>query len=164
MKTLLKQFARRDAHWSVQFVKYALCGGAATVVDVLVFYVLSWKVLPALGADDPLVRLFGLPVTAITDAVRERHFVINSGLAFIFSNFTAYILNVLWVFQPGRHKRHVEIGLFYLVSIVSIVSGTFLGWLMIRYMGMSTSASYLGKMISALLINFVCRKYIIFKG
>jgi len=35
---------------------------------------------------------------------------------------------------------------------------------MIKWFHLSTTASYVSKMIASLLINFVCRKFIIFKG
>jgi len=164
MKAVLKQFFQRDAHPVVQFIKYGICGGVATLVDMLVFYFLAWKVFQALDNTDIMVRLLGLDVAPIGEALRSRNFVIDSCIAFVFSNLTAYLLNFYWVFQPGRHKRHVEIGLFYLVSVVSIALGTFLGWIMITVFGLSTTFSYVGKMVASLLINFVCRKYIVFKG
>lgn len=163
MKHIVKQFFQREAHPLVQFIKYGICGGVATLVDVLIFYFLAWKVFQAVNDTDIVAQLLGWDVPVIDEAVRSRNFVINSCIAFIFSNLTAYLLNFYWVFHPGRHKRHVEIGLFYLVSVVSIALGTFLGWVMITVFGMSTTASYLGKMIASLLINFVCRKYIVFK-
>jgi len=170
MNGLWLQFTRREAHPVIQFVKYGLAGGAATVVDVLIFYTLSWKIFPALQADDHLVRLlrdglgFDFPLEPVREALRGRRFILNSAIAFVFSNFTAYLLNMSWVFTPGRHRRHIEIILFYIVSVVSILSGIALGWAMITFIDLSTTASYLGKMIAAVLINYACRKYFVFKG
>lgn len=164
MKRILAQFNRRDAHWSIQFIKYGLCGGAATVVHVALVYTLSAWVIPALSADDVVVRFLGLPAASLSDALRARNYFINSCIAFVFSNLTAYILNVLWVFQPGRHARHVEMALFYAVSIVSMGVGVALAWGMIRFFGFSTTTSFVGNMVASLLINYLCRKYIIFKG
>jgi putative flippase GtrA len=65
MKRILKQFFQREAHPVVQFIKYGLAGGLATVVDVLVFYFLSWKVFPALTADDAVVKLLGMSIAEI---------------------------------------------------------------------------------------------------
>lgn len=163
MKSILKQFTQREAHPLIQFIKYGICGVAATAVDVLFFYALSWKVFQALSPDDMVVRVLGLEAPAIDEAVRSRHFVINSALAFVFSNLTAYLLNFFWVFHPGRHKRHVEIALFYLVSITSIALGTGLGWAMISFLGLTTTASYLGKLIASLMINFAGRKFLVFE-
>ncbi len=148
----------------VQFIKYAIAGVAATAVDVFVFYAFSWKLVPALNDKDPVVKLFRLPITHIEEAVRSRRFILNSAIAFVFSNLTAYLINIFWVFEAGRYAWYVELGLFYAVSGVSIFIGTFLGWLLIRTLRLSTTYSYITKGISALLINYVCRKFIIFKG
>ncbi len=164
MKHILRQFFQRDAHPIVQFIKYGIAGGIATVVDVGVFYFLSWKVFPALRPDDPLVQLFGMSVTAIDEHVRSNHYIINKAITFLFSNFTAYIVNVLWVFHPGRHSRWMEILLFYAVSIVSFTLGTFLGWLCIAAFGWSTTLAYIMNMLASLMVNYVCRKYLVFKG
>ena len=164
MKDILKQFMQREANPFIQFIKYAMAGGMATAVDIVVFYLLAWKVIPALGQTDPLVQLLGLDVAAISETLRSTNYLIDKGLTFLVSNFTAYIINILWVFESGRHSRWVELGLFYLVSIISFALGTFIGWMMIRWFGFSTTVAYLANMIASLMINFVCRKYIIFKG
>lgn len=164
MKQILKQFMQRESSPFIQFIKYAMAGGVATAVDVVVFYLLAWKVFPALGQSDPLVQLLGLRVEVISETLRSMNYLIDKAVTFLFSNFTAYIINILWVFKSGRHSRWVELGLFYLVSIISFTLGTFIGWVLIRWFGFSTTVAYLANMIASLMINFVCRKYIIFKG
>jgi len=149
---------------SRQFVRYALCGGLATAVDGAVFYLCSLTFLPALGPDDPVVRWFQFAGPLAEEAVRSRHFVINRALAFLFSNLTAYVTNVLWVFESGRHHRHVEIALFFVVSGLSLIAGTALGWGLIHLGGLSTTISYLGNIAIAILINYACRKHIVFQG
>ncbi len=146
-----------------QFVRYALCGVAATVVDMAVFYAFAWRLIPALGAGDPLVRLLGVELPALDVAVRARNFAINRGLAFVASNFAAYLLNIRWVFRAGRHRRAVELTLFYVVSVFSWMVGTAAGWVLISAFGLSTTLSYGANIVSAALVNFVCRKVWIFK-
>ncbi|MBU1693283.1 MAG: GtrA family protein [Verrucomicrobia bacterium] len=164
MKHIIRQFFQREAHPVIQFIKYAMCGGAATMVDLVLFNLLAWKVLPALGANDPLVRLFGLDVVPVDDMLRAKRYYLIKTITFFFSNLTAYILNVLWVFKPGRHSRLKEIGLFYAVSIVSWLIGMGLGWMLIRYSGWETSFAYLANMVTSVMINYVCRKYLVFHG
>lgn len=164
LEEFLNQLLQRESHWAIQFVKYILCGGLATVTDILVFYILSWRIFPALKPDDIVVRILRLKIKDITEGRRARNFVINTAIAFIFSNFVAYLSNLLWVFEPGRHAWYIEISLFYAVSLISLALGTFLGWCMIKFLKLSTTSSYIGKMIAAVLINFVCRKFVIFKG
>jgi putative flippase GtrA len=163
MRNVLQQFLRREAHPLVQFIKYGMAGGLATVVDIVVFYALAWLVLPALTSDDQMVRLLNLSITPVTEAVRLRNYVFDRTITFLFSNFAAYAANVLWVFTPGRHSRTKEIALFYLVSGTSYLIGTGLSSFLIAR-GATTTTGYLVNMVSSLLINYVCRKFIVFKG
>ena len=158
------QLTTPNAGPMVQFIKYVLSGGVATAVDVFIFYTLCWKLLPAMKENDPVARLFKLQVKPIDEQTRSRRFIINTCIAFMFSNLTAYLINIFWVFSAGRYAWYVELGLFYAVSGLSIFIGTFIGWVLIRVFHLSTTFSYVTKGIAALLINFVCRKFIIFKG
>lgn len=164
MDSILQQFLHRDAGPFVQFIKYGIAGGVATSVDIIIFYLFAWKIIPALREDDPIVTRLKLKVTPVTEQQRSFRFIVITAIAFLFSNFTAYILNILWVFEPGRHTWWVELLMFYAVSGISIFIGTAIGWVMIKWFHLSTTASYVSKMFAALMINFVCRKFIIFKG
>ncbi|RKX33237.1 MAG: hypothetical protein DRP22_00685 [Verrucomicrobia bacterium] len=164
IRSLIKQFTGRQAHPAIQFIKYGIGGAIATLVDVLVFYLCAWMIFPALRDDDFAVKLLSLPVRAVSESLRSRNFVIDSIIAFIFSNLTAYLINIVWVFTPGRHRRHVEIALFYAVSVTSIAIGTGVGWMLITMLGTSTTFSYIAKMVAAVMINYVCRKYVVFQG
>jgi putative flippase GtrA len=163
--SFIHQFLDRDSAGPlVQFIKYALAGGIATAVDITVFYLVAWKFIPALREDDPVVQKLKLTVHPVTEAQRSVRFIYVTLIAFMFSNLTAYLINIFWVFQPGRHVWWVELLMFYAVSGVSIFIGGGLGWVLIKWFHLSTTASYACKMIASLLINFVCRKFIIFKG
>ncbi len=167
MKKHISAFLAEKENPFVQFIKYGLCGGAATVVDMTVFFLLAWLAFPALTASDPVAALlskFGLSIQAVSESVRLRNYWIDKGICFLFSNFTAYILNVLFVFKAGKHKRHHELMLFYAVSLISFFFGTFAGDLLIRFGGLDTTYSYVAAMISALLINYAGRKFFIFHG
>lgn len=164
MRKLFAQFAGRQAHPLVQFIKYGICGAGATLVDILVFYLLAWKLIPALGLEDPVVQLFGLQVEAIDDALRSRHFIFDKAIAFVFSNLFAYVTNVLWVFQSGRHGRHKEILLFYAVSTMSFIVATFIGWFLIHTFHFQTTIAYAANVAASVLINYAGRKFLIFKG
>jgi putative flippase GtrA len=164
MHSLWKQFTGQEHTPVVQFIKYGLCGGLATGVHIGLFYISALKVLPALSAEDPVAQALGWTVGPVSDAIRARNSMIDNGIAFLFSNLTAYLLNILWVFKAGRHHWAVEIGLFYLVSGTSLVIGSSLmGWL-IHSFGMLTTLAFGANIVTSLLINFVLRKYVIFKG
>jgi len=164
MQSILAQLGRRNAHPAVQFVKYGIAGGLATVVDVLAFYAAAVWALSALTPADPVARLLGLQVAPIAETLRSSHYVWDKVIAFMFSNLTAYIANVLWVFTPGRHKKSIEIALFYAVSAASFAVGTGLGWLLIRLTGLPTTYAYAANAAASISINFVCRKFVVFKA
>ncbi|MBI3987497.1 MAG: GtrA family protein [Lentisphaerae bacterium] len=164
MNRILQQFFQREASPPIQFIKYAICGAVATGTFVGLFYALSWRLLPALTPDDPLVKLLGATLPPIEAAVRERHFIVNNLVAFLVANLVAYISNILWVFIPGRHHWALEIGLFYLVSGASWLIGTTLGWVLIHYLGARTTIALVCEVAASALINFVMRKFVIFKG
>jgi putative flippase GtrA len=162
--TILEQFMGRDAGPLIQFIKYGLAGGVATGAHILVFHLAAWKLFPALQANDWFVKIFKLSMAEESTALRARNSMIDNGIAFMFSNMVAYVINIYWVFEPGRHPWYIQISLFYLVSGVSIVIGTSLmGWL-IRRFGMSTTYAFIANLVSALLINFAMRKFVIFNG
>ena len=164
MPPLLKQFSSRDHTPFVQFIKYGICGCIATGVHIGLFYVCAYNLMPALSAQDPVARALHLTVVPVSDAVRARNSMIDNGAAFVFSNLTAYLLNILWVFKPGRHHWIVEIALFYLVSGVSVVIGSsVMGWL-IHQFGTLTTLAFSANVIVSFMINYALRRFVIFKG
>jgi len=164
MASISEQFLGREASPAVQFVKYGISGGIATAVHITLFSLLAYFVFPALTDKELAVQFFHLDVPAISDAVRARNAAIDNFVAFIFSNLTAYLLNILWVFRRGRHHWVVEIGLFYAVSGVSMAIGTGLQTALIARFGLTTTTAFGANLVTSLLINYAMRKFVIFKG
>ncbi len=163
LRERLRGWLSHDTHPVIQFIKYGIAGGCATATDIIVFFLLSWLLIPGLTQNDPIVRLFHLNVLPLDRLTQEHHFYINRSLTFLVSNFVAYILNILFVFKPGRHSKLKEFGLFYLVSGIAFVVGTGLGGGLIRFLHLTTSAAFLANMVASLAINYAGRKFIIFK-
>lgn len=164
MMEWLQGFLSQDSGAFAQFIKYAFIGGIATAVNIFIFHLVGWKMVPCLQERDWAVQALHLRVEDLDDNRRSRNSMIANGIAFLFSNMVAYIGNVLWVFKAGRHSFFVEIGLFYLVSGVSVAIGTpIMGWL-IRRFGMRTTYAFIANLVTALLINYAMRKYVIFGG
>src|ERR1035437_10367683 len=109
MASMWKQFTQREASPLIQFIKYAICGGGAGRGHIIVFFLLSWLIIPALNAEDILVKLGHLACAPISDAIRARNAMINNILAFMLSNLVAYILNILWVFESGRRYPPLDL-------------------------------------------------------
>jgi len=147
-----------------QFIKYALGGLAATITHIVLFHLLAWKVLPALQPKDHFVRLFSLDVESLTDARRARNSMIDNVGGFLVANMVAYLINIFWVFERGRHGLLAELGLFYAVSGASLFFGTSMMGYLIRRFGMLTTYAYVANIVSAVLINYAARKFFIFKG
>jgi putative flippase GtrA len=163
--TFARERPMHIAHATViQFVKYALAGGLATLTHVIIFHLVGWKILPALQPHDHAVRLFRLPIRAISDTTRARNSMINNFIAFLIANMVAYLTNILWVFHGGRYNFIVEILLFYAVSGASVLLGTMLMGLLINRFGLLTTYAFGTNIFIAVIINYAVRKYIIFSG
>jgi len=154
----------RVQEWIAQFVRYGVCGVLATMADAATFYLMSWWVCPALRPDDPVAKWIRRTPPSVPESQRAIRFVVNNIVAFVVANLVAYVLNVRWVFQPGRHSLWLEVGLFYLVSVGSAGLGALLGWLAIRLGGWGTTPAYALKIMTAVLVNFVGRKWFVFAG
>jgi len=164
MRNFLRQFKGRQHTPLVQFIKYAVAGGVATTVHISLFYFFALRVLPALNQHDAFASLLNLHVAEVSDAIRARNSVFDNVIAFIFSNLTAYLINIAWVFESGRHHRVIEIGIFYLVSGISMAIGSTLMGVLIGRFSITTTVAFGANVLTSLLINFVLRKYVIFKG
>jgi putative flippase GtrA len=163
MKKHVIALIQNKEHPILQFVKYGACGMAATLVDLAVFYFFALFIFPALGESDVVASLLGDLARITTDQMQiERNFVANSGIAFIGSNLTAYALNAWLVFPSNKTSRHKEMILFFIVSGVSIAIGIFLGWVLVRMTG-AASWGYLMKVLSSLMVNYIGRKFFVFR-
>lgn len=147
-----------------QLVKYGVIGVMSTAVQFVAFYLLASTVLRCLDPDDFMVRLFGLPSTAASDAERAFLFAIATALAFVVSNVFCWLMNRAFVFVPGRHKWWVELALFFTVSGVAMALATLVSWYCIYKMGMMTTLAALIEVVVSFLFNYFLRKFVIFKG
>jgi len=162
--SLIKQLTSKEHGPGVQFLKYAVAGGIATVVHIFIFYTLAYKFIPALAPDDILSRLITIPPHGLTDGVRSLHAAIDNFCAFMVSNTVVYVINIRWVFEAGRHSRFKEVAMFFAVSGFSVLIGTGLQTLLIGEFGLGTSYAFFINAGVCLLINYAARKFFIFKG
>ncbi len=156
LKTLLAKLNSKDAHPAIQFLKYSIAGGAAVLVYATVYFYLVHKVWPGLkevageAAPDRWAKFCEtLPPTAI---------------AFIFSNIAGYWLNTRWVFKTGRHHPVLEFIYFTIVNLPGALGGTIVQGILVANYGWSKPMAFLGFLVPNILINFVFRKFFIFKG
>lgn len=163
-KSIFLKNQRLEKEALLQFVKYGFSGGIATIVHIFIFYILAWKFFPALQENDFITVTLGINIVDVNESTRSINSMLSNGGAFLCSNMVAYIINVFWVFQGGRHNKIIEIGLFYLVSGISVAIGTSLMGFLINYYGIQTSYAFGVNIFSAVMINYGMRKFYIFKG
>ncbi len=160
-------YLSHDAPPFVQFIKYGMVGGFATVVHVFTFFLIGFVLFPCVSPEDPLVRLvarLGIAAPVVEEALRARYAVYSNVLAFLVSNVVCYLLNRLFVFRPGRHHMIMEFFLFLAVSAISGAIGTALIWLLVDRFGVHTTYAFATNILSSLAINYLMRKFFVFKG
>lgn len=141
----------RDAHPFIQFIKYGICGAGALIVHTVVFQLLLMKVWPELND------------TSIDRWTRAKSTLTPTFIAFIFANALVYWLNTKWVFTQGRHKPLKEFTFFTLVNLPGAAGG-FLGQsALITFLNWPPLLALIGFVVPNVLINFICRKFFIFK-
>jgi len=161
----------RDAHPFLQFVRYGVAGVLAMATNVVVFALAEHLVFPVASAGE--AEVLSLPdrwgeVGSWLGEMGENERVLNYArcnvIAFLGANIVAYVLNFMWVFQSGRHARHIEIFLFLGVSFVAFLVGTALAGVLVGNFGVNEYVAKMGDVAAAVLLNYVCRKFLIFQN
>ena len=151
-----------------QVFKYGLIGILATVINLAVAEVCAAHVWPCLTPDDLFVKwgIFGLSDAAflVTDATRAIRAVYCNFAGFFVANLICWYLNRLFVFTPGRHHWLVEYALFLAGSGFAILCGSVVIWALVRFCGMQTTYTFVINVFVSVAVNFVVRKFWVFKG
>ena len=147
-----------------QFVKYGLIGVLSTVVQTAVFYLLAVTCLKCLKSDDWAVRLCNFPVANVSDSLRAKRFAVATAIGFTLANIFCWLMNRLFVFEPGLYSWHVEFLMFFASSAMSVGIALYLSWALIKYFSMMTTRAVFLEISVSLVFNFLIRKFLIFKG
>jgi putative flippase GtrA len=173
-KKTLNWFHSKDAPMIIQIGKYVIAGGLATVATMGTWTVLCFTLLPAFSVEEieqyrsilakihielPHLNVENLQ---LSDVERASHSTYANIIGWVFGNLVAYTVNALWVFEGGRHSRWLEFIYFTLVSGFSTLIGLIAGPFLIKVFGISTGVSQLSFIVTAVLVNYVCRKYFVF--
>ncbi len=140
----------RDTRPLAQFIRYGIVGVSATILDLIIFSVLSLWIYPSVDQE-------------LGNEVRAHRSTLNYTAAFFITTVYTYIINARFVFVPGRHSKVVEFGLFVAVSAVSFALGYFVIHYTITQHGTPTFVAKLASIVSSVLINYACRRFFIFK-
>lgn len=147
-----------------QIAKYGVIGAFATAINLVVAEVSAAFLWPCLGADDVFVRFLGFAAANVSDATRATRAVGCNLIGFFIANFICWLLNRKYVFTPGRHKWPIEYVLFMGGSTFAVVCGSVVIWLLVRFAGMATTNTFVINVAVSVAVNFVLRKYFVFKG
>lgn len=153
-----------DAHPLVQFAKYGIVGAMATIVNVVAFSLFAWKVFPCVTAEDPIVKLFGVAAPVVDESLRAARTTWSNACAFVPANVFCYILNRIFVFKPGRLSVWLEFLSFCAVSALATALGTFAMNRLVAVWHIQTSIAFAANLVTAIMFNYVLRKFVIFKG
>jgi len=154
--TVRRHVLSHDAHPLLQFIKYGVCGVGAFVVHIIVVNILGATAFPF--SDE------------IADEVRKKNTMINNSFGFLISCAFAYWTNINFVFKSGRHGRKKEVSLFFAISAVSFFAGLatvpfIFDMILKSFPAIGQYAQHIatiGFAVTSALVNFVCRKFIIF--
>ena len=160
----LRRFLSHDSGPFAQFVKYGAIGVAATIVQMTVFYLLASTICRCLGPDDWAVKWFGLPAVELSRFVRGLRFAVDTALGFTVANVFCWLMNRAFVFRPGKFVWYKEFGMFFGAATGAMVLATGLAWVLINWIGLQTTAAVIIEVVVSFLVNFVARKFFIFKG
>lgn len=141
---------RRETPFLIQFGKYGFCGVLSVVVLLAVVW-LGRSIFPDSFAE------------TLPEATRANNNTILQFMAFVPSNVTAYLLNRWLVFTPGKYSVSREFLLFTLISFISFSLGQVLPQWLVRDFGVANGIADLSFIISSALVNFACRKMIVFE-
>ncbi len=145
-KTLLS----RDTPFLIQFGKYGVCG----VLSVIVFMVV------AKTGEHLYPEQFSLD---LSESQRAKNLFVLHLVAFLPSNLAAYVLNRWLVFTPGRHNPRKELTLFTIISFISFSIGELIPVWLVNTFNVPNNIAHLSFIISSAMVNFVCRKFLIFE-
>lgn len=181
--TILSRIRAREVPPLLQFFVYGVCGALSTIVFVGIVATLNYTLLPAHPGmrvtTHPLVVLGHaviwpadsapdhsqiIAAGAAGDEIRSWNYFINNCIGFLFANIVAYVTNILFVFKTGRHHPVLEFLYFTLVSGISFAVSQVAGpWLIHRF-GIDTNVAMLTNLVASVLLNFVARKFFVFKN
>lgn len=170
VKGWLKAILSREPHPLLQFIRYGIAGVLSMIANLLAF----WFCFEFLFGGSEAIRE-GASVQQNLSSLRDwidqmrndpgvAAYVKANSVAFVMANIVAYVLNFKWVFQSGRHSRHLEIILFFSVSLFAFVLGTLLASVMVGTFGINEYVAKISDVFCAILINYLCRKFLVFQN
>lgn len=123
-----------------EVIKYIFVGGCTTILNLLIFYILTNKL--------------------------EVHYMIANILAWFVGVTFAYISNKFFVFKSfNKDKKNIfrEISIFFIARIVSLGIDQLLIYILIGIMFINSTISKILSNIAVVIVNYLFSKFITFK-
>ncbi len=92
------------------------------------------------------------------------NYLLANAFAFIITNLCNYFISRHWVFEQGKHKRHVEFIIFFVTASIGLIINQTIMWVMVEYVAVDYRLSKLAAVGIVILWNFWARKKLVFKG
>ena len=96
--------------------------------------------------------------------LHHQHLFLENLVGFFVANVVCWLLNRRFVFKPGRHHWILEWLYFLAGSGFAIACGSVAIWCLVRFCGIETSYSFVVNVLVSVAVNFVVRKFFVFKG
>ena len=80
------------------------------------------------------------------------------------ANVFCWLMNRAFVFRPGKFAWHVELALFYGAAALATVIALVVQSALIRFAGTTTSFAAILEIVVSFFVNFITRRFFIFKG
>ncbi len=119
-------------------MRYAVVGSTGAVSDWLIFALLLY--------------------------IAEWHYLVAGTVSFVIATLINYILSLLWVFEGGRHARHKEVTLIYLVSVVGLLINLAALYLLVESLSVHVFVAKVLASLSAFIWNFSARYFWVFES
>lgn len=120
----------------LQFFRYLIAGGTASLIDIMILFV--------------LYKTLGI------------NYLIAAALGFLFGVATNYTINTLIVFESGGKKK-TEFSIFALIGIGGLLWTELILWIFVDNFGVPVMISKLIAIVLVLNWNFFMRKKFVFK-
>lgn len=121
-----------------QIIKFAVAGLVGAGIEISLFILL----VDFMGIYYLTANLFALSVAILVN----------------------YIISLKWVFNSGRYSRGVEFAVFLAVSFFALLLNQLLMWFMVDSMELPTTMSKVLAIGMVAVVNFVAKKFFVFKG
>ena len=89
---------------------------------------------------------------------------VATAAGFSVANVFCWLMNRAFVFRPGKFAWHVEFALFYGAAALATVIALVVQSALIRFAGTTTSFAAILEIVVSFFVNFVTRRFFIFKG